>query len=71
MLSVRGFPLGARSCEGQRVQKKFVQESFIAANKVLKGVRGKKTRYLQNGAGGVIVKLGLYFTLNLTEHRFV
>jgi len=64
MLSVRVFPLGVTSCEGERVHKRFVQGSFAAANKVLKGLQGNKTRHLPNGSGGVIVKLGLYFTLN-------
>ena len=71
MLSIRSFPLDVTSYEGERAHKRFVQGSFVASNKVLKGVQGNKTRHLANGAGGVIVKLGLYFTLNQMENGFV
>jgi len=71
MLSIRGLPLGVTSCEEERVHKRFVQGSFVTANKVSKVVPRKKTRHLQNGAGGVIVKLGLYFTLNLVGNGFI
>ena len=71
MFSVRDFPLGVTSCEGERVHTRFVQGSFATANKVLKGVQGNKTRHLANGAGGEIVKLGLYFTLNQMGNEFV
>jgi len=39
--------------------------SFVTANKVLKGIPRKKIRHLQNGPGSAIVKLGLFFILNL------
>ena len=35
------FLLDVTSCGGERVHKRFVQGSFVAANKVLKGVPGK------------------------------
>ena len=71
ILCVRVFPLGVTSCKGERVHKRSIQGSFAAANKVLKGVQENKTRHLPNGAGGVIVKLGLYFTLNQIGNGFV
>ena len=44
MLSVRVFPLDVTSYGGERVHKRFVRGSFVVANKVLKGVPGKKIR---------------------------
>jgi len=71
MLSVRVFPLDVTSYGGERVHKRFVRGSFVVANKVLKGVPGKKIRNLQNRAGGAIVKLRLFFTLNPIGNGFV
>ena len=70
-LSIRVFPLDVTSYRGERVQKRFVQGSFVVANKVLKGVQGDNTRHLPNGAGGIIVKSGLYFKLNQIGNGFV
>jgi len=70
-VSVRVFPLGVTSYEGERVYKRFFQGNFVATIKLLKGVPGKKIRHLQNRARGAIIKLGLYFILNLMENEFV
>lgn len=71
MLSGRDFPSGVTSCEGERVQMRFVPGNFAAANRVLKGVPGKKTSHLRNGVGGVIVKPGAFSTLNQMGNGFV
>jgi len=71
MLSVRVFPLNVTSCRGERVHKRFIRGSFLTANKVLKGIPGKKIWHLQNEAGGVIVKIGLFFTFNQMGNGFV
>ena len=44
MLSIRVFPLGVTSCEGERAHKRSLQGSFAAANKVLKRCPGKQDK---------------------------
>ena len=67
----KGFSIRCDKLRRREGSQEVHQGSFLTVNKVLKGVRGKKIRHLQNGAGGVIVQLMLHFTLNQMGNRFL
>jgi len=67
----KGFSIRCDKLQRREGSKEVRSREFCCSKQGVKSCPGKKIRHLQNGAGCAIVKLGLYFTLNLMGNGFV